>query len=162
MKLVNCVKTFFHVQVQVESYVKAVKVSAMDKVKALLANQMAGYQQAAREHEAAAKDICEAEAAQTRALIVGEAESVILQKDANLHEVASCFRAPRSSLSNAWRMAAAAEEAELTEREVLDLLTLQGEIPVLTGERAKHMKHMFNYKVQSEVRNRVRGESQER
>ena len=61
---------FSNVQNQAESYVKAVKVSTMDKAKALLANRMAGYQQAAREHEAAAKDICEAEIAQTQALIV--------------------------------------------------------------------------------------------
>ena len=39
----------------------------MDEAKALLANQMVGYQQAAREHEAAAKGICEAEVAHTRA-----------------------------------------------------------------------------------------------
>ena len=43
---------------------------------------------------------------------------------------------------------------------MLDLNTLQGEIPELTGERAEHMQHMFNHKVHSEVRNRERGESQ--
>ena len=47
----------YDVQDQAESYVEAVKVSALDKAKALLANQMAGYQQAAREHDAAAKVI---------------------------------------------------------------------------------------------------------
>ena len=68
---------------------EGLKVSAMDKAKALLADQRAGYQQSACEHEAVAQDICEAEVAQTRAFIVGEAVSVISQKDAQLSEAAS-------------------------------------------------------------------------
>ena len=53
-------------------------------------------------------------------------------------------------------------EAELTYREVLDLNTVQGEIPQFTGERANHLQQKFNHQVQTAVRNRVRGESQEK
>ena len=75
---------------------KAVKVSAMDKVKALLPDQRAGFQQAALEHEAPAKDTCEAEVAQTKAWVVGKAESVISQKDAQHNEAATSVHALRS------------------------------------------------------------------
>ena len=52
-------------------------------------------------------------------------------------------------------------EAEITFREVLDLSTVQGEIPQFTGERASHLQNQFCQKIQTEVRNKVRCQSQE-
>ena len=97
-------------QMEAETYLRHIKVRTADKAKALFADQRAGFQKAAKEHEALSKDTCQAEVAQTEAWVIGQAESVISQKDAQLNESASNVNALRSHLGMAQQRAS--REAE--------------------------------------------------
>ena len=97
-------------QLDAETYVRHIEVSAADKAKTPLADQRAGFQTAAKEHEALSKDTCRAEVAQTEARVIGQAKSVISHKNAQLNEAATSVQALRSHLDEAQQLAS--KEAE--------------------------------------------------
>ena len=50
----------------------------------------------------------------------------------------------------------------MTFMDILHVNTVEGEIPCYTGDRAQHLQNTFSHKIQEQVRNRVRYDSQEK
>ena len=108
---------------EVESYIKGVKVDALNKAKALLADQRSGFERAANEFEEHARDECQKEVARSKAVITSEAISAIQQRETMLNGEASNAANLRSHLTQAQQIAN--EEAEQTSAVIDEARTAQ-------------------------------------
>ena len=86
---------------QALQYVEHIKVSTAEKANAYVADKEAGWKKAAQEYEETARDITQSEVAKTEAWVVGQAESVISQKEAQHCAATSSVGALRNSLTEA-------------------------------------------------------------
>ena len=97
-------------ELEAESFAKDVQVDAMEKARALLADQRANFERTANQFEEHARDVCENEVAQRKAELTSGTVPAPQQKDDLLNNEASSFADLRHRLSHAQKMAN--EEAE--------------------------------------------------
>ena len=85
-----------------------------------------------------------------------------LQGDGQINHVLDTTLQREATLSSCQNKLRTATTAELTFREVLHLNTPLGEIPVFTGDKAKHLTSSFNHSIQQKARLMAKTKDQEK